>query len=308
MSLVKVESPIIPPSAWLARARAHGDRVGAYADAFVQRRSRGDKHPVHDFLFTYYPFSPNKLKHWVPALGEVLHVDETSLKVHPWLQELPFSHFNNNQMLDAERIAQATVRSANLVVQLCSAILERPPRFSCFGLHEWAMVYRQPAEQVRHQGYELRMHPQQLAAFVESQALHCTHYDAFRFFTPDARPLNAIRPTLETRVQNEQSGCLHANMDLYKWCSKLWPWCGGELLADTFLLALQGREMDMRASPYDLSHLGYEPIQIETPAGREQYRAEQQALQERAQPLRARVMAAAQSVIDAASGSQLNER
>jgi hypothetical protein len=138
---------------------------------------------------------------------------------------------------------------------------------------------------------------------VESQALVCTHYDAFRFFAPSARPLNATQPTLETRLQNEQSGCLHANMDLYKWATKLWPWCGGELLADAFVLALEGREMDMRASPYDLREMGYEPIRIETAAGRERYRAEQQALQEKAQPVRARLLAAADAILAAAAAT-----
>ena len=285
------------------RVDLHRARVAEYADAFVRRRSRGEKHPVHDFLFTYYPFSPNKLKHWVPALGEVLEMDAAAAEKYPWLLDLPLCQNDGELLLDANRIDKAALRAAMLIEQLCAALLERAPRFSCFGLHEWAMVYRQPAEQVRHQGYELRLSAEALAEFVEAQPLNCTHYDAFRFFTPEARPLNAIQPTLETRVQNEQSGCLHANMDLYKWCTKLWPWCGSELLADTFLLALEGREMDMRASPYELRHLGYEPIAIETTAGREQYRLEQQALQEKAQPLRVRVKAAAQAVMNAAAGA-----
>lgn len=301
MSLVEAEPSILSTCVWQVRATAHGHRVAGHADAFVKRRSRGEKHPVHDFLFTYYPFSPSKLKHWVPALGEALQLETTTREEHPWLFDLPVKVDGCVLSLDSDRLDAATLRAASFIERLCGAMLERPARFSCFGLHEWAMVYRQPQEQVRHQGYELRMSPEVLAEFVEAQSLVCTHYDAFRFFTPEARPMNAIQPTLETRLQNEQSGCLHANMDLYKWATKLWPWCGSELLADTFLLALQGREMDMRASPYELRHLGYEPIAIETPAGREQYRAEQQALQDKAQPLRARLMTAAETIRSAAA-------
>jgi hypothetical protein len=75
-------------------------------------------------------------------------------------------------------------------------------------------------------------------------------------------------------------------MDLYKWASKLWPWIGSDLIAKTFLLAVQGRELDMRASPYDLSEQGYDPIRIETEEGRKQYQKEQQLYAERSLPLR----------------------
>jgi hypothetical protein len=84
----------------------------------------------------------------------------------------------------------------------------------------------------------------------------------------------------------EQGGCLHANMDLYKWATKLWPWVGSDFIAKAFFLALEGRELDMRASPYDLSEEGYEPLCIETEEGRKQYQIEQQQLTQRATILR----------------------
>lgn len=300
--MVQAAMQVIPLSDWRRRAERHHQRVAHYADAFVQRRSRHEKHPVHDFLFTYYPFSPAKLKQWSPALGELLQIDHGTRSAFPSLFQLPVRVEGGVMQLDASHISAPVLRAAGFISRLSAAILDRPPRFSCFGLHEWAMVYRQPAEQVRHQGYELRMSPQDLAAFVESQSITCTHFDAFRFFTPEARPLNTLQPTLETRVQNEQSGCLHANMDLYKWATKLWPWCGSDLVAETFLLAMEGRDLDMRASPYDLHHMGYEPILIETPAGRERYRTEQQALQEKSAPVRESLQAAAQAIVKEAAG------
>ena len=42
-------------------------------------------------------------------------------------------------------------------------------------------------------------------------------------------------------------------MDLYKWCYKLGPLIESELLMDCLELAADARELDMRASPYDLS-------------------------------------------------------
>ena len=46
----------------------------------------------------------------------------------------------------------------------------------------------------------------------------------------------------------------------------------------------------MRASPYDLSDLGYEAIPIETASGRAEYVAQQQALAEAASVLRNRLL------------------
>ena len=64
-----------------------------------------------------------------------------------------------------------------------------------------------------------------------------------------------------------------------------------ELIADCFALARDIREVDMRASPYDLRALGFDPITIETAAGRADYEAHQRAFSTRAEPLRARLLA-----------------
>jgi hypothetical protein len=257
--------------------------VAEQAEAFVQRRSAGEKHPVWDFLFTYYSFSPGKLMTWCPGLAEA--VDS---------QKDPGRDGGGERKIWEWPVLTGRVRrEAAWVAQLCANIVARPARFACHGLHEWAMVYRQSAEHVRHSGYELRMTPEELAAFVESQSICCTHYDAFRFYTPEARPLNTFDPRFETRLEMEQGGCLHANMDLYKWAYKLWPWIGSDLVADAFEVALFGRAMDMRASPYELTALGFPPIQIETEEGRAEYRRCQQELAERAEPVRKKLESAA---------------
>lgn len=286
-------APVHGRADWRAEMQQHLGRVGRMADAFVQRRSRGEKHPVHDFLFTYYNFSPAKLKRWMPPLGVRLEFTDWDAEETPWLQTAPMQRER-----DVSGMGTGTMRSghrdlARWVASLCAAISNRPPRLRCYGLHEWAMVYQQPREQVRHQGYELRLSPETLAEFVRSQTVCCSHYDAFRFFTPEARPMNVFQPVLETRLEMEQGGCLHTNMDLYKWSAKLWPWVGSSLVGECFALALEGRDLDMRASPYELRHLGYEPILIETPEGRAQYELEQKALAEKATPLRERLSKAA---------------
>jgi hypothetical protein len=103
--------------------------------------------------------------------------------------------------------------------------------------------------------------------------------------------MNRLQPTLESRMLLEQPGCVHANMDLYKWAAKSMPWIGTELLLDCFELAVELRNLDMRASPYDLSAWGREPVCIETAEGRRIYEAEQRRLAAEAAPLRERLIA-----------------
>lgn len=271
---------------WQARREAHLKRVATIADDFVVRRSRHEKHPVYDFLFTYYNCSPAKLKQWVPPLGVRIEIVEEDLVQLPWLASDRFLREGNEVFLDESKLGENTRGLARWVTNLCANVQSRAPRFRCFGLHEWAMVYKQTREQIRHQGYELRLSPEVMAEFVASQSIVCSHYDAFRFFTPEARPMNILQPVLETRLEMEQGACLHANMDLYKWATKLWPWVGSDLVGEVFALACEGRDLDMRASPYDLAHLGYIPVKIETEEGRQQYESAQRLLAVKAQPLR----------------------
>ncbi len=70
------------------------------------------------------------------------------------------------------------------------------------------------------------------------------------------------------------------------------PAVGSDLALDAFELAREIRELDMRASPYDLRALGYEPVRIETPEGKAQYVEEQRRFSERSQALRARLVEA----------------
>src|SRR5699024_9883355 len=151
--------------------------------------------------------------------------------------------------------------------------LGRPGRFNCFGLHEWAMVYR--AQEVRHSQVPLRLGQEGTDEVVRSHPLRCTHFDAFRFFTDEAAPRNERRLDRASQMDLEQPGCLHANMDTYKLALKLGPAVPGELLLDTFELARDIRELDMRASPYDLREWGYQPVPIETAAGKATYVAAQ---------------------------------
>src|SRR5690606_37323824 len=246
----------------------------------------GRKHPVEDFLFTYYSYRPGQLRRWHPGAG-VLLVD-----ADPAEFGRDYRAVDGGVMLDATAILQRRGQSVAWIRTLLANTAARRPQLSCFNLHEWAMVYRQRPEELRHAGWPLRLGPERTARVVEELRLRCSHFDAFRFFTPEARPLNQRQLSREGQLENEQPGCLHANMDLYKYAYKLSPLIPSELVAEAFALAREIRALDMRASPYDLSALGYSPVRIETPEGRAEYVAAQRDFAERAAPLRARLIEA----------------
>ncbi|MBN9117633.1 MAG: 3-methyladenine DNA glycosylase [Planctomycetes bacterium] len=244
--------------------------------------ARHEKHPVYDFLFEYYSFRPAHLLRWSPG-PDVLLEGATRDDV-AWAE---FEATDGGLVLRAETFPAHRVSYLRWAVGYLDAVLAREPSFACMGLHEWAMVYKDP--NVRHPYVPLRLSRAETDAVVDSQALLCTHYDAFRFFTPAATPLNRWELARGTTGAHDQPGCVHANMDLYRFAYKIAPFCPSELVADAFELARSAREIDMRASPYDLSGYGFAPIKIETRTGREEYVERQRELAHRARPVRERV-------------------
>ena len=262
-------SAILAESDWLARQAAHETRVRIWTDPHQARASRGEKHPVHDFLFSYYAFRAAWLRRWHPGPDVVLTgaAAETFLR-WPEYRTVTLDDGTRGVALDPGALPVHRCVFVTWLRDLLQTMQTRPAFFGCFGLHEWAMVYRQTPDEIRHNAYPLRYAPEALARIVEAAPITCTHFDAFRFFTAPARPLNKLQPTRETVSQHEQRGCLHAGMDLYKWAFKLAPFTPSELVADAFELACAIREIDMRASPYALAALVFPPIALVTPAGR----------------------------------------
>jgi len=138
----------------------------------------------------------------------------------------------------------------------------------------------------------LRLGQERTDSVVDTHELRCTHYDAFRFFTDAAVPRNATMPSRDAQPRDEQPGCLHAGMDVYKWAIKLGPLVPGELLLDAFELARDIRQLDMEASPYELTDWGFSPVRIETPGGKAEYVRRQRALADRSNGLRRAILEA----------------
>jgi hypothetical protein len=281
---------------WRPLERAHEARIDAVTAAHRARRKGARTHPVEDFLFTYYMHSPAQLRHWHPGVGVVLEGASERLL---WSS---YRYADGAATLDLAGFLATHRETVQLVSTLLSQTATRPAQLGCFGLHEWAMVYRQTSGQRRHSDWPLRLGQSGTDEVVEGHQIRCSHFDAFRFFTEPARPLNTLSPTRDSRTAMEQPGCLHGTMDLYKWAYKLSPAIASDLVADCFDLAREVRELDMRASPYDLGALGYEPVEIETAAGKATYVDAQRDFAARAQPLRARLLDACESLLTSAGG------
>jgi hypothetical protein len=277
VEVLQVET--LPAEAWRARASAHAGRVDRYLRPHLERREARLKHPVHDFLFTYYSYRPAQLRRWHPGYGVAL-ADAPEYDV---LKGYVDGTVSASYVASQRPLVEALRR-------LLSATAGRAGHFGCFGLHEWAMVYRLGEDETRHADWRLRLGPAGTDAVVESHRIACSHFDAYRFFTAPARPLNALSPGREDRPAFEQPACLHAGMDLYKHAFRLSPMVSSDLVADCFELAWEIRVMDMRAAPYDLADLGLEPVRIETPAGKAEYVAAQRVFAERGAPLRQRLV------------------
>jgi hypothetical protein len=287
---------VLTEEAWTSLQAAHEERIDALLAGHLARARRGDKHPVEDFLFTYYSYRPAQLRRWHPGAGVVLlgerarerasWRDHADLTVGGPTESVPAVTLDLRAFLARRGEAVARVRA------LLEATARRPAQLGCFGMHEWAMVYRLHPDDVRHAAWPLRLGTERTDRVVENSQVRCSHYDAYRFFTPAAAQLNALLPTRETTLGLEQPGCLHATMDLYKWSYKLAPAVPSDLVADAFKLARDVRELDMRASPYDLRALGYEPVRVETPEGRAEYVTAQRRFAEHGARLRGRLLAA----------------
>jgi hypothetical protein len=280
----------LPVAMWTELAAAHEARIDRWTAPHRERRRRRETHPVLDFLFTYYSETPGRLRRWHPGPGAAL-AGPAPHAAWRWYT----TEDDGVVRLDVNAFMADRGDTVRFVRRLLAATASRPAFSGCFGLHEWAMVYRDAG--TRH-AVPLRLGQEGTDSVVEAHQIRCTHFDAFRFFTPPAVGRNRLQPTRETQPDLEQPGCLHAGMDLYKWAYKLSPATPGELVADCFELAVEIRELDMRASPYDLREHGYEPVAIETPEGKSEYVAAQRAFAERGALLRQRLLDICDQLLD----------
>jgi len=162
-----------------------------------------------------------------------------------------YRHENGQALIDPTLLSEKGRRRLEWICQLLILTQARPPNLACHGLHEWAMVYQ--GGDIRHrESAPLRLSQKEIDEVVVDHPICCSHFDAFRY--------------------------------------KSSPWISSEILKEALFFAIAAREIDMRASPYDLAEYGYEPICIETPEGRREYEKAQHALYRKGLPLRAKLI------------------
>ena len=283
---------VLSPSDWSARAAAHRQRLLPFVGPHLARREARIKHPVHDFMFDYYSQRPAQLLRWHPGYGVRL----ADAPEYDGLKGYADGTVSAGYLVSQRVLVETLLR-------LLRATAGRPANLGCFGLHEWAMVYR--TDSTRHP-QPLRLGGTATDTVVESHRVACSHFDAYRFFTPAALPLNALRPGAHDRSDFEQPGCLHGNMDLYKHAFRLTPLISSDVVADAFELAWDIRILDMRAAPYDMtgtrldpSGTQWTPVRVETPEGKREYAEAQRAFADRAAPIRARLVAECERLLGA---------
>ncbi len=269
-------------SGWRApRAHANaGRRVRRHRTS--PDAANGVKHPVHDFLFTYYSQRPAQLRRWHPGYGVALADAPEYAGLKGYADGAVTAAHVTSQRPLLDRAAPAAARHRGRPAEL------RLLRAARVGDGLPARPRTRPGTPTGRCGSA----PDGTDAVVESHRIACSHFDAFRFFTAPARPLNTLSPTSDDRADFEQPGCLHAGMDLYKHAFRLTPMISSDLVADCFELARDIRVLDMRAAPYDLARPGLRSRCASRRAtGKAEYAAAQRVFAERGAPLRARLVA-----------------
>ncbi|MDP9801604.1 hypothetical protein J2S49_001680 [Arcanobacterium wilhelmae] len=265
---------VLEEEQWWPRVLAHQEAANTRTGGRLERQSHHTPNAMEDFLYEYYPLRPGRFATWHPGIaddGGVGLARPRGGEALAWWEERSRNRWYEAGadvvMLSPTYFAERA-HGLEFQASLQEKLLEREPRFGCFGWHEWAMVYK--ADHLRHP-LPLRLGQEQTDRVVEEANIRCSHFDAFQFFQPEAKPLNASQPSYETVIENEQPGCIHVTMDLLRVCLQFPQIFPSEWAIQAYDLALAARRIDQAASPYDSRSIGVEPIPVETVDGRAEY-------------------------------------
>src|SRR5699024_7067416 len=123
---------------WQSHQRKHHHRTGKIIDPYLQQKNHHHKDPVIDFLFEYYAFRPSHLKRWSPGFGVML--EDADQDNTPDISELSVTE--DGAFLNPDYFPDKRKRAARWILELLEKSLHKKPSFGCFGMHEWAMVYK----------------------------------------------------------------------------------------------------------------------------------------------------------------------
>ena len=173
---------------WERRAAAHAARVDTLVAPHLARRATGAAHPVHDFLFTYY-FRPGACAAGTRGRGTGL-LDAAGPRPREGVRRRggQAAHVASQRPLVESRD------------RLLSATATRPAHLGCFGMHEWAMVYRTPEGEIRHSAWPLRLARGHGSGSSSRTGVRCCALRRVPVLHAPARPLNMLsRPAIDRR-------------------------------------------------------------------------------------------------------------
>jgi hypothetical protein len=219
---------------WLQTAKFERNRVNSL---LIPGEYQDRNHPIYNFIFVYFFFNRKILFQYSPGIDVEIESNHdpkelVTINLAPELQPVS-SHRDNLAVTSIEK--KLSKKFLQRTLHILKSIQSKTPSFWCFGLHEWAMQYHStqqtltlPQKNSSFQSLPLRVTQEQIESLInpirhEAQSsvprLRCTHYDAIRFFTPSSAPLNVVSPspTRSTVDQYDQPGCIHVNMDLFKY-------------------------------------------------------------------------------------------
>jgi len=168
---------------WQDHEQRHRERVARFSEPYLSRRSRGARHPVEDFLFTYYSQKPGQLTRWHPGAGVVL-TGPAALERVGWKH---YTAADGGVRVDAERFAIERRDAVEFTRLILARTAARPAQFGCFGLHEWAMAYRSAVNGVRHANMDLYKWAYKLTPLLPSEIVMDCFELSWRVRTMDMR-------------------------------------------------------------------------------------------------------------------------
>ena len=136
---------------WTVRAGEYASRVERFVAPQARRAQVGEPHPVWDFLFSYYSLRPRQLRCWHPGYGVVLTGREA---VRRYRDRRGYT-VDGSGVTVSDDYLRSRLETISFVADLLRATARRPAQLNCFGLHEWAMVYR--SGELRHDRVPLRL-------------------------------------------------------------------------------------------------------------------------------------------------------
>ena len=114
---------------WQALAVAHHSTVEALTTEARHRKAAGVRHPIEDFMWTYYSQRPTQFLKWHPGAAAALEDAEE------FADERGYAVTDGTARVSAEFI-ETRREALQWMLDLQTSLFEREPRFGCFGLHE----------------------------------------------------------------------------------------------------------------------------------------------------------------------------